>query len=450
MNDSIASGTRTVVGVAALFASLQETARALAASGSAEQRGYFTPSESEAALGLLASYWQARNALGDLLLEFRAEEVPYDERPEAFLVAFAAALLLIDAARFLRETLHERPVARTKLNEPAAEFGIPPDVYDTVQASLLRARNAWHLYFADDFFRKHEPTLRERSVRPELAPVWAIVERLRGRLEVPLARFARGKLRTRAAQIYRWFVQQTFGRALYGLCRFAGEMAAEKYVRWGHRPGLPRAVYDELRRLLRPGDVLAVRKEYAITNYFLPGYWPHVALVLGDATELARLGVDAHEHVQARWPQLASSAGDSLRVLEAMRDGVLIRPLGSPFRSDSVVVLRPRLPEEEIGRALARGLAHEGKPYDFEFDFRRSDRLVCTEVVYRSYDGVGGLSFALTPRAGRPTLSGSDLIRLAARGECFAPVAAYAPLLTPHIVHGNEVQTLLERGLERG
>ena len=33
----------------------------------------------------------------------------------------------------------------------------------------------------------------------------------------------------------------------------------------------------------RPGDVLVVRKEYAATNYFLPGYWPHAALVIGSA-----------------------------------------------------------------------------------------------------------------------------------------------------------------------
>jgi len=40
-----------------------------------------------------------------------------------------------------------------------------------------------------------------------------------------------------------------------------------------------------------------------------------------------------------------------------------------------------------IDEATARGLTHEGKPYNFDFDFTRSGRMVCTQVVYRSYEG---------------------------------------------------------------
>jgi hypothetical protein len=90
-----------------------------------------------------------------------------------------------------------------------------------------------------------------------------------------------------------------------------------------------------------------------------------------------------------------------------------------------VVVLRPRLSTGEVAHSLARVMAHEGKPYDFDFDFSRSDRLVCTEVVYRAYDGVGPMQFPLVRRAGRPTFSGSDLIGLTLDRRGFDPVAVY-------------------------
>src|SRR4249920_3003433 len=54
-----------------------------------------------------------------------------------------------------------------------------------------------------------------------------------------------------------------------------------------------------------------------------------------------------------------------------------------------------------------------GKPYDFEFDFSSSTRVVCTELVYRSYQRRGGCIFPLVKRLGRFTLTGDDLVGFA-------------------------------------
>ena len=73
----------------------------------------------------------------------------------------------------------------------------------------------------------------------------------------------------------------------------------------------------------------------------------------------------------------------------------------------------------------SRAISHEGKSYDFEFDFRRTNKLVCTEVVYRAYHRVGEIEFALTPRAGRYCLSAEDLLDHAVEGRGFEVVAVY-------------------------
>jgi hypothetical protein len=406
-----------------------------------ERRGYFTPDEEEATLGLLVSYWHTRNALFDLICTLRQEYAGQDPPRTAFLVGFSGAALLVDAARFLRETAAVRPIVRAKLNEAAPQFQIPAGVYDRIQKSLVSTRNGWHLLEAIRRYRqwRDEPG---SELPPEFQLLVEIIDQLLPRLDVSVSDFARAKLRTRAGQISRRVGRLVLGRTMYGLQRFAGTLAADKYLRLGHRPRLPVEVAAEVRSLLLPGDVLVVRKEYALTNYFLPGYWPHAALYLGTSSQLEHLGIPGK--VPTRVADLAR--GGNGVVLESMRDGVQLRTLQSPFSVDSVVVLRPKLTRDEIARGLIRVLAHEGKPYDFDFDFRRSDRLVCTEVVYRAYDGIGGLAFPLIRRAGRPTLAGRDLIRHALHGELFDLAAAFAPRLMPGVRRADDALAVLRAG----
>lgn len=447
----LASSARTTVQLAEHFSRLKDRAGALADRISPQARGYFTPAEEDETQGLLVSYWQARNALFELITSLRDDEEQDDSSsPRAFLTAFAAALVLVDAARFLREVVERRPLVRKKLNEPAPQLGVPGGVYDTVQKSLVSARHGWHLYHAIRFFNEHQQQLRELADDAAFAPLLRIVDDLKDRLEVSAAEFAKAKLRTRADQVTRRLARSLFGRAMYGLQKLSGGLVADKYLRYGHQPQLPTDIANAVRAILAPGDVLIVRKEYALTNYFLPGYWPHAALYLGDVNDLMRLRIHEHENVQPRWARLLEAAPDSDdRVLESMKDGVHIRSLASPFASDSVVVLRPQLPQEQLAEALTRCLAHEGKAYDFDFDFRRADRLVCTEVIYRAYSGAGSIEIPLTQRAGRPTLSGSDLIQMGIEQKHFLPIAVYAPVFAPEIATGQQAGAVLAAGEDR-
>jgi hypothetical protein len=443
-SEDISAGVRTVAHLSKYFDELKTRAGQLAAGGSAQKRGYFTPAEEDEARAMLVSYWHARRALSEVVDSFRSDADLADEhRPAAFLTAFAGGLVLFDAARFLRDAFHDSPVVRQKLNEPAPQFGLPADVYDQVQKSLVSTRNAWHLYHAAKYFEEHEGMFRALAAEGELAPMLRLVIDLQHRRELSVTRFARTKLRTRASQMFRRAWRDTMGRAMYGLQKVAGEMMAERYLRPGHRPRLPAAIADEFRGLLAPGDVLVMRKEYALTNYFLPGYWPHAAIYLGDPAALERLGLQAFEPARSRWERLLEGGEEPRRVLESMRDGVLIRPLTSPFSSDSLVVLRPRLDEAGVATALARGLSHEGKPYDFDFDFTRSDRLVCTGVVYRAFEGVGPIRFDLKRRLGRLTLSSGDLIDMGISRRGFDPIAVYAPTLARGVITGPAVEDVL-------
>jgi hypothetical protein len=91
---------------------------------------------------------------------------------------------------------------------------------------------------------------------------------------------------------------------------------------------------------------------------------------------------------------------------------VRVCPLETCLNADHVVVLRPNLPRAEIAAAIGEALGHFGKPYDFEFDFNLTSRIVCTELVYRSYHRRGGFEFPLVKRLGRFTLTGDDIMHM--------------------------------------
>ena len=113
-----------------------------------------------------------------------------------------------------------------------------------------------------------------------------------------------------------------------------------------------------------------------------------------------------------------------------------------PWPSTPSQSSRPNLEPSEIARALERVAPHRGKMYNFDFDFFRADRLVCTEVVYRAFDGP--IDLQLKERAGRPTLSAEDLLDLAFDSDAFSVVALFgATPEDPRVLQGEEAKKVL-------
>ncbi len=448
--EQILAGARTVTSVSSHFDELKREALKLLDSFGASRRGYFTPWEDEEVRHLHVSYWQSRNALIELVTSFHDDEDLSNElRPAGFLVAYAGALVLIDAARFLREHCHDRPVVRAKLNEPEPYFGIPEGTYDQIQKSLTSPVHAWHLYHAAWYYSEHRAELNKLAADGPLAPLLKIIDRFENQIEVSLGEYAVARIRVRARQLLSAVKRDLLSKALYGLQKSVSRLISDIYTVPGHNPVLPGDVREQLHGVLEPGDVLITRKEHALTNYFLPGYWPHAALFLGDMRQFRSLGITDHENVKPRWARLLKcDSQEPGRVLEAMKDGVWIRSLASPFASDALAVLRPRVSQTDVAEALVRGLFHDGKPYDFDFDFTRSDRLVCTEVVYRSFDNVGGVTFELTHRAGRLTLAAEDLIRMALDRKHLDVVAVFAPPFAERLLTGDAADEAIRKTQE--
>ncbi len=172
---------------------------------------------------------------------------------------------------------------------------------------------------------------------------------------------------------------------------------------------------QQLQEVLRPGDILLERRNWYLSNAFLPGYWPHAALYVGTSDDLQRMGLDRDPRVAKSWEKFAApdAEGHPHVIVEALSEGVVFNSLEHSIGgADSAAALRLRLGDDEVREAIGRAFSHATKPYDFEFDFTSRDKLVCTEVVFRAYGAnAGPIQFPLQKILGRETMPAIELVR---------------------------------------
>jgi hypothetical protein len=186
----------------------------------------------------------------------------------------------------------------------------------------------------------------------------------------------------------------------------------------------------QLRAKLRPGDVMLERRNWFLSNAFLPGYWPHSAVYVGTPDDIRKLGLDRDPRVQKHWRDFVQrdEHGREYVIIEAVSEGVVFTALEhSVGEADSAAFIRPNIAPDHIKEAIARAFNHVGKPYDFEFDFFSTDKLVCSELVYRAYDG--DIHFPLVDVMGRKTLPPVEIVRQCLRERQTHPQFSFVAFL---------------------
>lgn len=170
----------------------------------------------------------------------------------------------------------------------------------------------------------------------------------------------------------------------------------------------------EVINLVEPGDILLRGYDKYLSSLFIPGYFSHVGLYIGNVTN------DDLEGVNQSFPeaQMKQFGTGTQMIVHAMAQGVHMEDLIDFCRCDRLVVLRfpkelrqredggdkPEPMEENFSvgeynlfRDLKEGkainfseaypiiyqtaLAQIGTPYDFKFNFENYNDLSCTEYV---------------------------------------------------------------------
>ena len=198
VRDQLAADARTVAQADEYLQELKSQADAIFDPAAVASHGYITPSGEIHLRQLQFSYWKTRNALYELVYDIWRNIERLDRAtPQQFLVALAAASLLVDAARFLREKFHRTSVVRRKLDEPDIVHGIPPRMYDEVQKSLTSPYHAWYLWQATRYYDRHRSKFLDAARTDGLEPMVAIIDRLRDRLRPSLPVYLRTRMHVR-------------------------------------------------------------------------------------------------------------------------------------------------------------------------------------------------------------------------------------------------------------
>lgn len=227
--------------------------------------------------------------------------------------------------------------------------------------------------------------------------------------------------------------------ALYGvkssLLTFFGRMALPK------KNTITPQKMNELQTKLVPGDIMVVNQDGRLSNVVFTGTWSHGILYVGTPNNLTnyfndeetnafyaakcqelKLDCDSFEkYLQVKLKDetkeyFASRDDASPKLfIEAIDKGVIINSFDDMKPVNRVAAFGPRLSKLERARAIEIAFSNMGKAYDYNFDARTYDRLVCTELIMYAYlpeeqTGKKGLNFVVSIVKGIPAMYAYNIV----------------------------------------
>jgi len=180
---------------------------------------------------------------------------------------------------------------------------------------------------------------------------------------------------------------------------------------------------EEVIQQLEPGDLVMSYTSGYVSSFFIPGQFKHAMIYVGTVEDRRKIGLvgsrvsvpgvaSNEKKVRADFIQGKTLEGREADMIEAVAEGVKFSDLRHVMDThiNRLLVIRPKLSRQERVEYLTRVFSYLGQEYDFEFDFADAGRQVCTEVVYRSLNGFGGIDYQLSKHAGRLVMTADDMV----------------------------------------
>jgi hypothetical protein len=175
----------------------------------------------------------------------------------------------------------------------------------------------------------------------------------------------------------------------------------------------------EIKSKLEPGDILLKRNDWQATNLGISGFWTHTGLFIGSLVEMDKYFSDVDALKGKRFSEKLKDMDEQryealiknsdLSVIEAIEEGVVVKPLSNIAKVDYFSAVRPRISKEEKMNAILKAYSFVGRPYDFFIDIESNDAFICTEVIYKSYEK--SISFEVEKKLNRKIVYPNSVVK---------------------------------------
>lgn len=317
------------------------------------------------------------------------------------------------------------PVLDGVLNEKVPETGLPADSYKELKNRYLNPVIAAHFVKGNTYFRVRKyqlDTTIDKNIKSDESRIWDF-----GKGAGPLKTVSNAANLIKKKSFSAWFPIQKEVSEWMGdtkVWRLKTSLVTEEQI-------------ADVRKKLQPGDVLFGRHEWFLSNLGLPGFWPHAALYIGKPEDRNSFFAGDKE-VEAYALKMSEGKTNDFEkllqflnkdayaqslvkdkhkkqpeVIEAISEGVSFTSLDLCLEVDSAAGLRPKLSKLEVAKAIVKAFNLSGRPYDFDFDFQTDAEIVCTELVYKSYEKsetTKGLTFPISKILGKYVVPANKMI----------------------------------------
>ncbi|MEK6773337.1 MAG: YiiX/YebB-like N1pC/P60 family cysteine hydrolase [Bdellovibrionota bacterium] len=201
-------------------------------------------------------------------------------------------------------------------------------------------------------------------------------------------------------------------------------------------PTKPPGLLQKIETKLKPLDILLEKTPFRLTDRLIPGHWGHLALWIGSLEQLKEEGLwdlIADEDNQPAWKAMPLAKRQKIIqalttgnvILEALRPGVQLNSLKQFMNVDDFLAIRPdylQNDREIKAELIAQALTHFSKDYDFNFDAKTQDKIICSELVYWVFTDIPWLT---ENTFGRASISPDNVIHTVLNRNEFSAIMLY-------------------------